>query len=237
VGQDFINAEIAKLIILKALNFPLPASLHPCHHSGKSHREKLLIATKVTYFTQSPSGHGCTCFLFGKYSLSVSTAASYNANKAFHVGWLAFVVTNHSFHRNSQLTKKTLRPSCKITLDLELELEQTLKRKVSLVLKKRIRRLSESLNWRKQVLVEKFGLAARFGFTHLAATNIAVWARLVIWDSAQEWTYFVHVAQRGPLTGASPLNLRGFPGSLTKQTREVPGKSQPSLCSLSVAFL
>ncbi|XP_011501479.1 PREDICTED: otopetrin-1-like [Ceratosolen solmsi marchali] len=72
-----------------------------------------------------------------------------------------------------------------------------------------------------QVLVEKFGLAARFGFTHLAATNIAVWARLVIWDSAQEWTYFVHVAQRGPLTGASPLNLRRFPGSLTKQTREV----------------
>ncbi|XP_031783325.1 proton channel OtopLc isoform X2 [Nasonia vitripennis] len=71
-----------------------------------------------------------------------------------------------------------------------------------------------------QVLVERFGLAARFGFTHLAATNIAVWARLVIWDSAQEWTYYVHVAQRGPLTDTSPLSLRRFPGSLTRQTIE-----------------
>lgn len=72
-----------------------------------------------------------------------------------------------------------------------------------------------------QVLVERFGLAARFGFTHLAATNIAVWTRLVIWDSAQEWTYFVHLAERGPQTSASTLNLRGFPGSLTRHTREV----------------
>ncbi|XP_023246757.1 uncharacterized protein LOC106642326 [Copidosoma floridanum] len=75
---------------------------------------------------------------------------------------------------------------------------------------------------RSQVLVERFGLAARFCFTHLAATNIAVWARLVIWDSAQEYTYYVHLAQRGPLSAASPLKLRGFPGSLTKQTREIP---------------
>ncbi|XP_014230923.1 otopetrin-1-like [Trichogramma pretiosum] len=75
-----------------------------------------------------------------------------------------------------------------------------------------------------QVLVEKFGLAARFGFTHLAATNIAVWVRLVIWDSAQEWTYFVHVAQRGPLTSSSTLNLRGFPESLTRQS--INGKFQ-----------
>ncbi|XP_043266933.1 proton channel OtopLc-like [Venturia canescens] len=76
-----------------------------------------------------------------------------------------------------------------------------------------------------QVLVERFGLAARFGFTHLAATNIAVWARLVIWDSAQEWTYFVHLAQRGPGTSSSPLNLRGFPGSLTRRARDLLGKS------------
>ncbi|KAH0945490.1 hypothetical protein HN011_012539 [Eciton burchellii] len=68
-----------------------------------------------------------------------------------------------------------------------------------------------------QVLVERFGLAARFGFTHLAATNIAVWMRLVIWDSAQEWTYFVHLAQ----TSMSPLNLRGFPASLTRQSRDL----------------
>ncbi|EFN90016.1 Otopetrin-2 [Harpegnathos saltator] len=71
------------------------------------------------------------------------------------------------------------------------------------------------------VLVERFGLAARFGFTHLAATNIAVWTRLVIWDSAQEWTYFVHLAQHEQGTSVSPLNLRGFPGSLTRQSRDL----------------
>ncbi|XP_012223866.1 proton channel OtopLc-like [Linepithema humile] len=72
-----------------------------------------------------------------------------------------------------------------------------------------------------QVLVERFGLAARFGFTHLAATNVAVWVRLVIWDSAQEWTYFVHLAQHEQETSISPLNLRGFPGSLTRQSRDL----------------
>ncbi|KAL6426002.1 hypothetical protein ACFW04_008946 [Cataglyphis niger] len=72
-----------------------------------------------------------------------------------------------------------------------------------------------------QVLVERFGLAARFGFTHLAATNIAVWARLVIWDSAQEWTYFVHLAQHEQETSISPLSLRGFPGSLTRHSRDL----------------
>nr|XP_050855606.1 proton channel OtopLc-like isoform X2 [Vespula vulgaris] len=78
-----------------------------------------------------------------------------------------------------------------------------------------------------QVLVERFGLAARFGFTHLAATNIAVWARLVIWDSAQEWTYFVYLAQRGSQTSASTLNLRGFPGSLTRHSRDLSVDSTP----------
>ncbi|XP_033339330.2 proton channel OtopLc [Megalopta genalis] len=72
-----------------------------------------------------------------------------------------------------------------------------------------------------QVLVERFGLAARFGFIHLAATNIAVWIRLVIWDSAQEWTYFVHLAQQGLPNSASPLNLRGFPESLIRHTRDL----------------
>ena len=71
--------------------------------------------------------------------------------------------------------------------------------------------------------MERFGLAARFGFTHLAATNVAVWARLVIWDSALEWTYFVHLAQRGPRTSSSPLHLRGFPQSLTRHTRDLLG--------------
>ncbi|XP_015513817.2 proton channel OtopLc [Neodiprion lecontei] len=72
-----------------------------------------------------------------------------------------------------------------------------------------------------QVLVERFGLVARFGFTHLAATNIAVWARLVIWDSAQEWTYLVYLAQQGPEAETSPLNLRGFPGSITRHVRDL----------------
>ncbi|PSN55343.1 hypothetical protein C0J52_01831 [Blattella germanica] len=46
-----------------------------------------------------------------------------------------------------------------------------------------------------QVLVEKFGLAARFGFMHLAATNLALWVRLIVWESGNEWTYFVHLSQ------------------------------------------
>ncbi|XP_058800894.1 proton channel OtopLc-like isoform X2 [Phymastichus coffea] len=77
-----------------------------------------------------------------------------------------------------------------------------------------------------QVLVEKFGPAARFGFTHLAATNVAVWARLVIWDSAQEWTYHVHVAQRGALRQQSPLELRRFPDAFTKLGRALPGDEE-----------
>ena len=82
--------------------------------------------------------------------------------------------------------------------------------------------------------MERFGLAARFGFTHLAATNIAVWARLVIWDSALEWTYFVHLAQRGPQTSSSPLHLRGFPLSLTRHTRDVLGYNKLMLyCTIN----
>ncbi|XP_015123870.1 proton channel OtopLc [Diachasma alloeum] len=71
-----------------------------------------------------------------------------------------------------------------------------------------------------QVLVERFGLVARFGFIHLAATNIAVWARLVIWNSAQEWTYFVHLAQKGSENTSSPFNVRAFSGSLTRHVRD-----------------
>lgn len=72
----------------------------------------------------------------------------------------------------------------------------------------------------QQVLVERFGLAARFGFMHLAATNIALWVRLVIWESGIEWIYFVHLAQTSSagMSAASyesgvptPLQLRGFP--------------------------
>lgn len=69
--------------------------------------------------------------------------------------------------------------------------------------------------------MERFGLVARFGFIHLAATNIAVWARLVIWDSAQEWTYFVHLAQKGPDNASDPLSLRGVPATLTRHVRDI----------------
>ncbi|XP_067000324.1 proton channel OtopLc [Anabrus simplex] len=71
-----------------------------------------------------------------------------------------------------------------------------------------------------QVLVERFGLAARFGFMHLAATNLALWVRLIIWESGNEWTYFVHLAQgthsRGLIANdiPTPLQLRGFPRSM-----------------------
>ncbi|XP_054261038.1 proton channel OtopLc-like isoform X2 [Macrosteles quadrilineatus] len=79
-----------------------------------------------------------------------------------------------------------------------------------------------------QVLVERFGLVARFGFMHLAATNLALWARLVIWESGNEWTYFVYLAQTaGVVPRASsydasvptPLQLKGFPRSVTDSAR------------------
>ncbi|XP_014244934.1 otopetrin-2-like isoform X2 [Cimex lectularius] len=75
-----------------------------------------------------------------------------------------------------------------------------------------------------QVLVEKFGLVARFGFMHLAATNLALWMRLVIWESGIEWTYFVHLAQAGTFSHSShiiptPLQLKGFPKSFTSHAR------------------
>ncbi|XP_046665368.1 proton channel OtopLc-like isoform X2 [Homalodisca vitripennis] len=79
-----------------------------------------------------------------------------------------------------------------------------------------------------QVLVERFGLVARFGFMHLAATNLALWARLVVWESGNEWTYFVYLAQTaGMVPRASsydaavptPLQLKGFPRSVTDTAR------------------
>jgi len=79
-----------------------------------------------------------------------------------------------------------------------------------------------------QVLVERFGLVARFGFMHLAATNLALWARLVVWETGNEWTYFVHLAQSAG-TGVlsrefdvavpTPLELKGFPRSVTEGAR------------------
>ena len=42
------------------------------------------------------------------------------------------------------------------------------------------------------VIVERFGLFARFGFIHLVATNLALWIRIVIWESANEWIHHVY---------------------------------------------
>ncbi|XP_071527937.1 LOW QUALITY PROTEIN: uncharacterized protein [Panulirus ornatus] len=38
-----------------------------------------------------------------------------------------------------------------------------------------------------EVIVEKFGQVARFGFMHLVATNVAIWIRMVVWESAIVW--------------------------------------------------
>ena len=80
-----------------------------------------------------------------------------------------------------------------------------------------------------QVLVERFGLAARFGFMHLAATNLALWIRLVVWESGNEWTYFVHLAQSDGYSYSyggdhvpTPLQLRGFPRSVTDNVQQAP---------------
>lgn len=66
---------------------------------------------------------------------------------------------------------------------------------------------------------------------HLAATNIALWVRLVIWESGIEWIYFIHLAQTSNIgISASsfdsgiptPLQLRGFPKFITsRHTRDL----------------
>lgn len=63
---------------------------------------------------------------------------------------------------------------------------------------------------------------------HLAATNLALWVRLVVWESGNEWTYFVHLLQNGGTTSSSrssevptPLQLRGFPRLLLRAQRDI----------------
>ena len=81
-------------------------------------------------------------------------------------------------------------------------------------------------NFFHQVIVERFGLFARFGFMHLVATNLALWVRTIIWESANEWIHHLY-KNRGqnqglgmggdvfstPLGGDGPLalGLRGNP--------------------------
>ncbi|KAK6626256.1 hypothetical protein RUM43_006563 [Polyplax serrata] len=77
-----------------------------------------------------------------------------------------------------------------------------------------------------QVLVERFGLAARFGFMHLAATNLALWIRLVIWESGNEWTHYLHLSLKDNGRTSeipTPLHLRGFPKFITRRERDLDG--------------
>jgi hypothetical protein len=32
----------------------------------------------------------------------------------------------------------------------------------------------------------------RFGFIHLVATNLSLWVRTIIWESASEWIHHVY---------------------------------------------
>ena len=45
--------------------------------------------------------------------------------------------------------------------------------------------------------MERFGLFARFGFMHLVATNLALWVRTVIWESANEWIHHIYRHKTG----------------------------------------
>ena len=83
------------------------------------------------------------------------------------------------------------------------------------------------------MLVEKFGLVARFGFMHLAATNIALWIKLIIIETGLEWIYFVYLAQSNAAASnaaaagydsdvPTPLQLRGFPRFITQHYENVP---------------
>ncbi len=55
------------------------------------------------------------------------------------------------------------------------------------------------------MLVEKFGLLARFGFMHLIATNVSLWIRTVVWESANEWLHYLHHQQVQSGFGLSPV--------------------------------
>ena len=47
------------------------------------------------------------------------------------------------------------------------------------------------------MIVERFGLFARFGFMHLVATNLALWVRTIIWESANEWIHHIYKNKAG----------------------------------------
>nr|CAH0107979.1 unnamed protein product [Daphnia galeata] len=68
-----------------------------------------------------------------------------------------------------------------------------------------------------EVLVEKFGLLARFGFMHLIATNVSLWIRTVVWESANEWLHYLHHQQQlhhgaGGAGAVGPVAQRQYAG-------------------------
>jgi len=53
--------------------------------------------------------------------------------------------------------------------------------------------------------VERFGLAAKFGFMHLMATNLCLWVRTIIWESANDWIHHVYKTQEERRKGAETI--------------------------------
>ena len=66
---------------------------------------------------------------------------------------------------------------------------------------------------------------------HLAATNIALWIKLIIIETGLEWIYFVYLAQTNAASNLAavydsdvptPLQLRGFPRFISQHYENVP---------------
>ena len=66
-----------------------------------------------------------------------------------------------------------------------------------------------------QVIVERFGLFSRFGFMHVVATNLALWVRTIIWESANEWIHHIYRedAKAGLLRGGADGVVASRPSS------------------------
>ena len=65
--------------------------------------------------------------------------------------------------------------------------------------------------------MERFGLFARFGFMHLVATNLALWVRTIIWESANEWIHHIYKDKGGideplALAGETGVGIAPFAG-------------------------
>ena len=82
-----------------------------------------------------------------------------------------------------------------------------------------------------QVIVERFGLMARFGFMHLVATNLCLWIRTIIWESANEWIHHIYrqkmaatstpfLGPYAPEVASTPLTLEGGPIALGLRSSE-----------------